>query len=74
MDVADIFNFFCSGEVQGGGSEASGGRGGDFLLNIPGGGRVCEVGGGRRGGAGRVFAGKRGGANFFFFGAEIPTK
>ena len=78
VDVSDILNFSCSREEKGE-SEAPGrvGGGSVFLLKIPGGGLPGEGGGGR--GARRVSArnlgvGGGGAANFFFFGAEMPTK
>ena len=74
VDVSDVFFFifFCSGagEREEASEELAGA--GRFLIKSRGGGfRGGGAGGGRAGG---TFVGEGWGANFFFFGAEMPTK
>ena len=75
VDASDIFLFFLLGGEGGAPEAPRRGGGGRFFIENPrrgGGGPGCQEGGG----GGRVFCRELGGwgLNFFFFGAERPTK
>ena len=75
VDVSDIFNFFCSGGGERGVRGA--GRGGIFLLKIPGGGGLrggWGAGGEGLGGCLRGIFGRGGGAKYFFSGPKFPPR
>ena len=70
--TTDVFSFFLFwGGVEGGGVRG-GSRGVRFIIKMEGGGAGRRRGRGK--GSGGMSVEEGGGLNFFFFGAEMPTK